>query len=308
VHREYAIEPAVLGDWHSLRLLVGHLGWEHGRLISRIPKEWFREACQALSVSGRAGARAEECLRRAKEALVVRHGRAHDPLQSWLDNVRVCHAQAPFQAVIVRGTEAGTTDCVLADELDTEADYWRVADTAKRRNLSTMVEAMRLLLLCGSEVRIVDPYLRPSAAQPATLLRAILKLAHSTEYRGFPASVEIHTGLGKGAAEKSYEFLRSDYERALPPLIPEGVSVHVVIWAERKAQQQLHNRHLLTNRGGITLGAGISTADAETYEDVSRMSESDRRLRWQQYDRQSRVFDRAGPDLVFSGSSPKTRK
>jgi hypothetical protein len=303
VHREYAIEPAVLGDWHALRFLAGHLGWQHGRLISRIPKDWFREACDTLSVTGRKGARAEECLRLAQAALVARHGRTHDPSRSWLDNVRDCHAQAPFHAVIVRGTAASASDCILADELDTAADYWRATDTAKRRDVATLAAAMRLLLLCGSEIRIIDPYLRPSGARPAALLRAILKLTHGTEYRSAPASVEIHTGLGKDAAEKSYEFLRRDYERALPPLIPAGVIVHVTFWTEREALQQLHNRYVLTNRGGIVLGAGISSADAETYEDIARMSDADRSLRWRQYDRQSRVFDRAGPDLALRSSS-----
>ena len=41
---EYAVEPQAIGSsWQNFLYLIEKFGFDRGRLISRFPKDWFKE-------------------------------------------------------------------------------------------------------------------------------------------------------------------------------------------------------------------------------------------------------------------------
>jgi hypothetical protein len=76
------------------------------------------------------------------------------------------------------------------------------------------------------------------------------------------------------------------------------------VWRERDGGQEIHNRYILTNHGGVSLGAGLSptASERDTFEDIARLSESARKKRWSQYDTRSQVqeFEEAGPVIIIT--------
>lgn len=302
MHREYAIEPTVFGDWNLLRLLVGQLGWEHGRLISEIPGSWVRQVFEAAAAQGRQGTRVEECVRRLKPGLVVRRDRAQAQREGWLDQVRALHEVRAFDLIVTREANDTRRSEVPAGELDTSAEYWRVGEGVALRDPASIARELGLLLRCAREVRFVDPYLLPGDRQYKDLLQALLQLAADKTYRQGCPVVEIHTKLKKRDGE-TYSHLREEYEAKLLPLVPRGIEVKVVIWCERDGGQQFHNRYVLTDRGGVSFGSGIAAAPRrESFDDLARLTESARAKWWRQYDARSSDFEPAGPVFTVGGN------
>jgi hypothetical protein len=49
---EYALDPACVNDWSTFKHLVDQCGFQHGRLISRFPRKWQKEAIAAALAGG----------------------------------------------------------------------------------------------------------------------------------------------------------------------------------------------------------------------------------------------------------------
>lgn len=65
--------------------------------------------------------------------------------------------------------------------------------------------------------------------------------------RAFP-KIEFHTAF---KAEK--KVFSDECQRQFPQVIPRGMSLKVVRWQEQNKGDGLHNRYILTDRGGVRL-------------------------------------------------------
>jgi hypothetical protein len=58
--------------------------------------------------------------------------------------------------------------------------------------------------------------------------------------------------------------------RWLQGVIPTGMSIALFGWKEKTGEEDFHDRFLLTDKGGMTIGAGFS-ADGPVYELADRV-------------------------------------
>lgn len=304
MHREFAIDPKLLGDPATLRVLIGQLGWQHGRLLCAYPrKQWLKLALDQANLSGREAARFFERLNMLKEQAVVhRQAATYEASDSWRANVERLASELPFAAIVSADAANDPAD-VLDSLLDSE--LWRPASGVVPREAKALTRHLALLLRTAREVRLVDPYLRPQEQAARRVLQEIIQLGQETHYRQVPALIEVHTCLGKGErSERDPAHVIQTFEQSIPQLLPDGMTFKVFVWRERPAGQELHNRYLLTDKAGVDLGTGFrESRQARSSDDIGRMPRERHRQRWHEYSEGSTTFELAAKPTVFKGDS-----
>ena len=80
-------------------------------------------------------------------------------------------------------------------------------------------------------------------------------------------------------------------------ILPEDFKIFIKRFTQRSMGQDLHNRYLLTDLGGINLGHGFDeTPRKESYDDFNLLSEKAHSEWWQDYIVQPK-FDEEGTEI-----------
>jgi hypothetical protein len=249
--REYALEPTVICNWDRFQRFIGHFGIQHGRLISRYPKRWKQMVIDALSgCADVERLRIVERLRTVDDRLLPRQ---HDwnPGMSWVANAESEHGIRPFHAIIA-GTNPHRHDFVLvSDELDetNPPPHWKAQRSRiVRREAEQMAQAVALLLRMSKKIVLIDPHFGPENGRHRATLEHFLVAVLQDRAIGASVEVAVHTG-----DKASFAFFESECRARLAPLIPMGLQVQLIRWK----QDQLHNRFILTDLGGVTFLHGL---------------------------------------------------
>ena len=113
---------------------------------------------------------------------------------------------------------------------------------------------------------------------------------------------EIHTTLERPRETLvSAEFLKS-FEEKLPEFVPAGRSLSVVLWEENDGRR-LHNRYVLTERGGILVGTGLD-AQGSGEDDLCLLSDDHNQTLLSKYDLKGSTF-KLNTTRKIVGTGPK---
>ena len=291
VIQEYALEPDLVATWtdrRDYRYFHEGFGPGRGRLVSRFPKRW--KALVYEAARGRATdvgmARVEELLRHISQRM-VRRARAHydSKAGNWLENALREHNERPFHAILARSNPEGHSDVLVGEEVS-EASHERWA--AKRtltvaREARTLAAAVAPVLRNSSVILFVDPYFNPNERRYRRTLTAFLHEAMSARPAAVPGRVEVVLAADRPKSPEE-EFFRAACYKRLCGCVPNGLRVVVRRVSERPGGQELHNRYILTDLGGIEFGHGLDEADeGETEDDLSLLDEEAYERRWNQY-------------------------
>lgn len=287
---EYALEPSLLGSWQRFRYLTERFGVSHGRLISRYPKRWKALVYEALGAcSDLDKKRIEERLVRLDDRMVTR---AHewDTTRDWLSNAELEHARRSFHAILAITNPRGSGAVLLADDLDEGTPRWNVSrGIAVSREASALADAIAPLLRIARNIVFIDPHFDPYKARARAALTEFLARV-GARANGVPIErVEFHTGFNEGNVG-----FDAECRRQLPQRIPAGIRVRFVRWRERAGGEGLHNRYVLTDRGGVSLAWGLDEGAPQQTDDLSLLDDALFQTRWEQYCGVNPVFDIAG--------------
>lgn len=111
-----------------------------------------------------------------------------------------------------------------------------------------MCGCLETLLSCAQEVILVDYYFEPVERRWLRPLAEILQRLQGRRTDIRLRRVEFHT------QERSRPHFARDCAGALADIVPVGMPFKVVRW---QAHDDLHNRYVLTNRGGIGFLHGL---------------------------------------------------
>jgi hypothetical protein len=298
---EYAIEPqAICGDPSTLKYLSLLFGFDRGRLISRFPKQWEREVLAAADEAGiKAGARLElvERLNVLKQRALIKSRRNYDPaLGGWLQNAIVQQAQSPFHAIIASENPGGRPDVVLARDVEEahpllHSPYnWDVERTPE-----AIARALEPLLRTGRLIRFVDPHFDIGRPKDTAVLKECLVLAGGYNVQG--TRWEIH--CKDGDDKKALHDLREAGEKQLKKALPNGTSIALIRWREPPNSDEFHDRFLLTERGGVSLGAGFMAKGAAKKVMLSVLAKDVHNARWAMFSPDS-TLELVKPTLEFT--------
>lgn len=303
---EYALEPELVATWtdrRAGRYFLEKFGLGRPRIVSRYPKGWKKLVWEAFGDgSDLDRKRLEEVIARLGEAMVKRRDGLWDRDNAWLENAEREHDRVPFHAILARANPRGLVHVLFADELDETTMLWAmphgriVARTAAE--LATVVASM---LRIAKEVVLVDPYFgprNPRYSEPLTeFLRAIIEKRPCE----LPHRIEVQSAAD-GDSRDTPEVFREECQRRLPRCVPRGLRVQMVRLREREGCEELHNRYILTELGGVEFGAGLDRRDAGSADDINLLDRGQYLLRWRQYASDTPEFDRPEPAISIEGA------
>ena len=232
-----------------------------------------------------------------KSALLPRH---HEWTEDkiWLDNAIEEHAKRPFYAIISQDNPNKVADVIRKADLDEEKEpRWRaetqlhIARTAKE-----MVTCAELLLRTAREILFIDPYFIPKAPRFKRPLKAFLQAAAKRPASSSITRIEIHTGHKSSGTKDSFD---AECVRHLPSIIPRGMKIRLVRWD----QAHLHERYILTEKGGVKFSGGLDDHDGgpRKHGDVDLLQPGPHKAIWKEYQRDSPIFTLIEDDLIIEG-------
>jgi len=288
---EYAVEPEAVGsDWQTCRYLIEKFGFDRGRLISQFPKQWLRmvyEASAHLQPIDRA--RVTEILNRSKPN-IVRFGREYDGTLDWTGNAIGQQAKEPFHAIIAKENPKALSFVVRAEDVDeghplmVAPHNWEVPRVG-----ASLAQAMAPLLKTAQTIRFVDKYFKFDDPRYKETLRAALALIS-----GFGRSdirCEIH--FADHATCWPIREIEIRVGQWLRGVIPVGMSVVLFDWKEKSGGEDFHDRFLLTDRGGMTIGAGFSADGPHQNAQIGLLDPSVWSTKMKALDRSATVYELA---------------
>ena len=287
---EYALEPELVATWTSPEVIAYYrnsFGADKGRVASRYPKKWSKRVWDAYEKATRGTVREIERLKFEEfvRELSQQFRRCHppfDPKPKWLENAIREHARVPFRAILARTNPNNSSAVVVPQEIYAKnpAPLWAVNAAQKvDRKAAAMAEVFRDLLRCSSKIIFVDPYFDPAASRYSRPFAALLKsmmwkrpTSHPTEIKVIASSEKLRAKHFRTGCQK------------LSNKIPAGVTVGFQQISNKTSGEKIHNRYILTNLGGVFLGAGLDESNSpDDTDDISLMSLSQHAERWAQY-------------------------
>jgi hypothetical protein len=240
--------------------------------------------------------RLEELLTLMQKNMVKRKEILWDENTTWLDNAIQEHIRHPFRAILARNNTENIPDILCEAGLDNLCPEWdRPHGKSMRRNVPEMVEAVKSMLLCCRWVKFIDPYISPGRPDYRPSLKAFLKILAGERPVGLPTFIEIHTGL-RGATET---FLQENYIQ----IIPAGLRVTLYQWEAIPNEQELHNRYILTDIGGVSFLHGLDISNENnSKDDIFRLTRDQYDLRCEQYNPEKPAFEQAADPIIITGT------
>lgn len=322
---EFAVEPELLVEWSASRLssayFAGSFGLGEPRIVSHYPSDWQARALrhwterEAKATTDEEKGKLElqrqrflELTRSLSGVMVNRTTLACANNKTWLDNA-LAHAPHTLPTILARQAD-GAPPHVLAGEAILGHVCWKLPKAmCVSRDAKALASAVTPLLRCCHEVVFVDPYFHPSRHRPSFAL--FIDALKDRVGLGYPHRIEILTSLS-GRNRPSWHQFKSGCLESIAPLLPPGWSMRVAaVNALSSRGEDVHNRYILTNFGGIVFGVGLNSGAATAADDLSVMSREQYERRWKQYAGKTADFavtitEDDGPHECTLKSDPRT--
>jgi hypothetical protein len=288
LHLEFAISPDQIRNMADLNLLEARLGFDKGAVLSRFPKNWFKEVSDRLNaaLNGQQLDRATEKLRRIKESRLVSFNRPYAGA-AWHQAATTSHQTQPFHRVV-----DGVTDNrphYISDWQNLEdGDF--AFNTQFNREATSLARAAKALLMDAEKVTIYDNYICPTRPGCLTTLLEVMSLC-------LKADVEVHI-----FSEEAGKRARAERDQQLAQFIAR-LPAHIRLfwyWLDDAGNGVLHPRGLFTGKGGLIYDKGFEEPhDFEQRRALTPIIP----MPWNELESQSRRFNPAhlGIGLSFVG-------
>jgi len=307
---EFAVDPELVTFWCNLEGYTGfymQFGIEKKRIVSRFPKHWERSVEDAFLKANPCPTqmqsfRKTEIISMLKKRIVKRGSRNYVPTLPWLENAEKENLTRPFKGILScsnpRNASSVKVITCADDILIRLEDFPGSCDAA--RTPDALVAPIAPILRCCEFAVFVDPYFDTSLRFLEPFQRR-LQIIMQERYGCASPKVQLHTAIERcfkpsDPRDTSLEVreaarLMKGFQDKLPEVIPQGLSIRVVIWKERPRGQKLHNRYLLTDIGSVSFGIGLDCNDEAFHQSLSQgqsddiycLSEDHQDKRWCEY-------------------------
>jgi hypothetical protein len=299
---EYALEPALISNWPNFRYFTEKFGIPQGRLISRYPKSWKKLVYQSLGNCGDVERKKiEEGLKGLDDRILRRPNSPWNPELTWLPNAEIEHVRKPFHAILALANPNGHAFVLQGAEVDDNNLLWRVERTkVVPREAAQMAQAIAPLLRVSDVIRFVDPHFNPALGRFRRAFQALMAAVFEFRDCGAPTRIEVHLST---AMDSTHEYFEGICNTHLPQLIRAGIEVRLFRWQQKAGGEELHNRYMLTDLGGIRFGAGLDEGAPGETDELEILDDNAYRLRFTQYHPAGTTFELAD-QVVVVGTRP----
>lgn len=280
----FALEPEVVASWGRIewyRFVIDKFGLGTPRVMLEIRSfhKWRRAvfaAAEALGLPEADQARVTELCRLFEENKCRRADTVYDGVATWLDNAEREFDRKPFKAIVATQNPRGHGAVIAGEELDPADRRWACpTGLTVERKAEVVAAALSAMLVNCRELHLVDPHFGPENPRHRQALERLLEVLAAGGVT--PGTICIH------CRQKSpLEFFEEE-ARAMARRLPRGLRVSFSRLDEVRGGEKLHNRYVLTDLGGVSLGVGIDAgADGQT-DDIALLSADTYSKRWSQY-------------------------
>ena len=261
---EFALEPTLLHNWDRFQRFVGLFGMAQGRLISRFPRKWQEMVLASVTCGPVEKQRITEALVRATKSVLLPREHDWNAALPWLENAVAEHAKRPFDAILAGRNPASYDAVVDASDLDVTALPPKLQAGPSKlvvRSAVQMATAVRVLLQFSKKIVLMDRNFSPHNHRFRDPLGEMLM--YFLDRYGKPRQVEVELIL-----DITYSTMllisKRPATRSLQDVIPVGMRLTIARWNH----EDLHNRYILTDRGGVLLGEGLDEANQKSTRTV----------------------------------------
>jgi hypothetical protein len=229
---EFALNPACVNSFNDLKDIGRRFGFQHGAVISDFPNEWEKIVRQKASELQEPDKSAFcDRLQKLKQDAIVRT-RKNKEGSSWLEQVRLAHAETPFYSVL--HTESVDTFSEYSSVIDADELTADLRECKVKRTASGLISSIFPLVVSSDRFSVIDPFIEPNEAN-LKFLRALIQTRRTN---GFGILyLDLHLEFDANAPRR------------------DGTEA---CFREFENWVKMHPRYLLTDRGGVRLDRGIS--------------------------------------------------
>ena len=284
----FAIEPRLVATWGSraeYRFIHDKFGLGTPRVLLELPKfsAWKKavyDAARELQLSDADMKRVEDLFRLFSEHRHRRADATYDGVLSWLANAEAEYGRRPFAGILALENPGGHGAVFVSDQLGPGNSRWALsAGVSIPRSPAAIALALNAMLTHCSELHLVDPHFGPQNARHRRVLEALLDVA--AQSAGSLQVIRVHCGDNVSLA------LFESEAGLMATRLPSTLSVEFVRWKQRAGGDDLHNRYVLTDVGGVQFGTGLDDGRTGETDDVTLMARAQYDLRWNQYAQES---------------------
>ena len=275
--QEFAVDPgAIVRSDRDLVYVLEKFGMHQGRVISQFPGRWKALAYEAAQ--RRHGGRVEltritERLRRIREDVLLSLGRpGGESTAAWLQRASEEHARKPFSTIVGEVVPA-EPPFVALDQLD--EDHACLAPNREwivKRDAQSLAATCALHLQIAKHVKLVDPHFDLSLRRFRRPFEAMLHAAGTNRPR---IDIFRNDKLGEDDAIERMD-------RSAAAAASRGFLVRLFL----RPEALMHNRFVLTDRGGVRFGTGLDDNDDGSRtpdDDVSLLDRAVWEQRWAEF-------------------------
>lgn len=281
----FALQPELVATWarrSEYRFIHDKFGVGATRALLELPSftEWKRlvyDTAKTLGLSEQDEVRLAELFRVFAEHKCRRADAVYDGVLSWLENGEREYDRRPFAGILATENPRGHRAVLLSDDLLQTETRWACppGHTTDRTAEGLAVLLTGMLVNCRI-LHLVDPYFGPENARHRKVLEALTGVLAANGVK--PELIRIHCGVKPPLSF----FEESAAEMAAR--IPSGITIEFRRWAQRSGGDRFHNRYILTDLGGVSLGLGLEAGKPGESDELLLLPAPQYVRRWAQYD------------------------
>ena len=297
--KEFALDPSLIRDWASFDRFVNRFSWAEGRVLSRVPRHWEREAMHSVQVRGKERTKIVERLRKTSSFAVERTAVAAESGGSWYNIVKTEHARQQFAAAISRVNPEGADWVMRGDTFDSADPRFCPLGCPVARTANAFADALAFLLSTANQVHFVDPHFQPAEPRFREPMERWLDIAcRDSILRSARPDLFLHTTydhkepMPEDVQRRRISTLVGDIRSRLPGIVPKGIPIRVLVWDALDTTPDFHNRFILTDRAGVMFGIGLDQRPRPAKdEDIVRLPTA-------HYAERMRLYNVTEPDFM----------
>lgn len=265
---EYAVDPqAIATSWDRFQNIISRFGFEQGRLISDFPhRGWSTAVRKAIAKSELGQYERTKILNKLdkakREGKIRRFGRKRfDDISKWLQYAIEENEIRSFGKIIAQSSEVCFSNVIFVEEID-DASF--KIESHVKRDIDSLLSVSDILLRFSSKIDIIDPYFRIDRPKDKNTRKLLNRFLGVAKERSGTSQFRIHFRDSIAPIEHIKENLFKQNPQKFFDFIPDKMSLEIYCWHKQEdSNLPFHDRYMLGNQGGISLGAGFEPKSGE---------------------------------------------
>ena len=247
---DYALEPELVAecDQFLYRYFHKQFSGDTGCIVVQYPYFWRRLVQKLVGDDKRLEVLLGWLPKNKKQ--VVRNPSRWNDTFTWLKNAEEKNIPHPFHVILARDNPRCQSNVVRVADISSGSRAWDnpPPSVTVNRTATSMAACIEPLLRYATHILFIDPHFSASKLRFRNPLQEFLNIICDGSRT---VILEYHTMHND--QKPAWDIFRSECKQYLPRLIPRGFTLTVRRWEEQDVGEELHDRYILTDIGGVAI-------------------------------------------------------